>query len=162
MDHILCIIIYCDWTDLQSDFSNTFRISQFETMKALKKCNSKYYYLSKCLIECVVDFGINGEGYVVENKWKPRDLGNEKPSPFFCGLSVVLNIPLFATYLSGPCSTSKNITVAMNFAQRDGMIMQLINNEDLCSIQNYFDCSWISNYSEENERLFMFTRCRLK
>eukprot|EP01084_Bolivina_argentea_P094189 169317_1 len=43
MDHILCIIIYCDWTDLQSDFSNTFRISQFETMKALKKCNSKYY-----------------------------------------------------------------------------------------------------------------------
>eukprot|EP01084_Bolivina_argentea_P060464 110473_1 len=79
---------------------------------------------------------------------------------FFCGLSLVLNIPSFAIYLSGPCSTSKNIVIAINFADRDGMILELINNEPGCCQQNYFDCSWISNYSEENERLFMFTKKR--
>eukprot|EP01084_Bolivina_argentea_P060463 110472_1 len=97
-----------------------------------------------------------------QDKWESHDWNprGEEPSSFFCGLSLVLNIPSFAIYLSGPCSTSKNIVIAINFADRDGMILELINNEPGCCQQNYFDCSWISNYSEENERLFMFTKKR--
>eukprot|EP01084_Bolivina_argentea_P224095 379015_1 len=73
-------------------------------------------------------------------------------------MSVVMIIPEFNMRLCGPTSTSKHKEVAMKFAGRGGMIIQLNNNGDERSRNSlsFFDCSWISRYSiEEEERLFI-------
>eukprot|EP01084_Bolivina_argentea_P232466 391806_1 len=56
--HLLSLILYCDCTDLCSDFSATFRKNKsFETLENVKKRNSQYYYLSKYLREVVEAYG---------------------------------------------------------------------------------------------------------
>eukprot|EP01084_Bolivina_argentea_P208979 356090_1 len=185
--HLMSIILYCDWSDLSTDFTGTFRRNSFlETLESVKERHSNYLHFAKLLVEAVTSFGINGdetnpENYLMAIKMSGFELGlSEKemdfqrqqlPSqaleyeygPFFCGLSAVLNIPSFAIYLKGPCSTSKVIEIAMNFSKRDGIIIELQNNDDYGSKQQpFFDCSWISKYGEENERLFIAGRRRLR
>eukprot|EP01084_Bolivina_argentea_P265262 449553_1 len=139
--HLFCIILYCDMTDLCTDFSATFRKKdEFETLTVLKVRHSKYYHFAKGLVEAVIDFGISGY---------------KENGPFYCGLSCMLKIPQFAIYLKCPCSTSKSIVTAMNFANRHGMILSLQNDNGHSRMQYFFDCSWISRFSSENERLFV-------
>ncbi len=57
--------------------------------------------------------------------------------------------------MKGPCSTSKKREVAVNFAKEDGIILKLNNDGVAADLQCFFDCSWISNYFEEDERLWM-------
>eukprot|EP01084_Bolivina_argentea_P011998 22480_1 len=76
--------------------------------------------------------------------------------PFFCGTSIVMTIPSFNLRLNGPVSTSMHIEVAVKFSDRNrGAVMQLDNpltlqHQGLCG----FNLSWISNFPEEDERLF--------
>eukprot|EP01084_Bolivina_argentea_P120619 213819_1 len=154
LEHLYSILLYCDWTELSSDFSSTFRKkSQFETIKSLISRHEKYYYFAKTLTETVNKYGING-------RYEPP---NGEYGPFYTGMSVVLNIPSFAIFLKGPCSTSKCKQVAKNFAKRNGILIQFQNdtyNEG--ALQNFFDCSWMSGYGEENERLFIAGNNRLR
>ena len=57
--------------------------------------------------------------------------------------------------MKGPTSTSKDLSVATNFATQDGMILHLRTDTPNGMHIAAFDCSWISNYAEENERLFI-------
>eukprot|EP01084_Bolivina_argentea_P068582 124827_1 len=156
VSHLTCIILYCDWTDLCTDFSETFRkMDEFEPLENLKKRHSKYFYFSKGLVEAVLDFGITGIN--ADDIYSDDERG-----PFFTGLSFILNIPSFAIYLKGPCSTSKDIEVAINFATRDGMIMELQNDTAHGEQQSFFDCSWVSKHVEENERLFIAADYRIR
>ena len=69
--------------------------------------------------------------------------------PFFTGLSFVMNIPQFGINLNSPTSTSVHIEVATKFGGDDGMIIQL----DIGDMWlRGFDCSWLSQYKEEDER----------
>ena len=164
LSHLIGIILYCDWTDLQNDFSGTFRKNNiFETIQSIKARHSKYYHFSKGLVEAVKYFGINGRG------WNDDDNGRRiecvwdyEVGTFYCGLSAVLNIPCFAILLNGPCSTSKQKEISIRFATRDGIIMQLTNNNGSAQFTRFFDCSWISCYPEEDERLFIASRQRMK
>lgn len=152
--HLYCIILYCDMDNLQYSFSCTFRSEYlFESLESIKRRHQKYYHFSKALIEAVNDFGING------NKWKSE----YEHGPFYFGLSVTLNIYSFAIYLKSPCSTTKDIQIAERFANIDdnGLIIQLQNNRYPGEKQTFFDCSWISGFSEENERLFVHGQYRL-
>eukprot|EP01084_Bolivina_argentea_P272982 464910_1 len=46
IEHLCAILSYCDWSKLCTHFSNTFRKkNQFETLKKMKKRNSKYFFL---------------------------------------------------------------------------------------------------------------------
>ena len=90
------------------------------------------------------------------------NLIDESHGPFYCGMSVVLNIPQFAIRLNGPTSTSLHIEVAMRFGGTEGMIIQL-NNEGLyAQLERHFDCEWLSAFPEESERLFMGGRYMLQ
>eukprot|EP01084_Bolivina_argentea_P278262 475288_1 len=52
--HLLSLVFYCDYSELSTDFSSTFRKRHsYETIESIKNRNSKYYYLSKYLRECV-------------------------------------------------------------------------------------------------------------
>ena len=143
---LLCIILYCDTNELQAKFSATFRKKYpYESIQELKKRHAKYYHFGRGLVEAVFIFGINGQDH--------KD--DYQKGPFYCGLSCVLNMGQFAIYLKSPTSTSVNIAVAINFAKARGIIMQIQNDTPTAAYQNMFDVSWISRYSEENERLWI-------
>eukprot|EP01084_Bolivina_argentea_P117806 209142_1 len=147
--HILSMVLYTDYSELCTDFSSTFRQKHSETLESMKRRNSKYYWFSKKLRECVECYG---QCRVDGKRW-----GNDELSgPFFCATSVVMTISSFNLRLNGPLSTSMHIEVAVKFSNRNrGSVMQLDNPltlqyQRLCG----FNLSWISGYPEEGERLF--------
>ena len=144
--HLFSIILYCDFSALCTAFSETFRLRDiFEDIESLKARHSKFAHFGRLLVETVRDFGINGD----------RHTSGFEKGPFFCGLNCPLNIGTYAIRLNGPCSTTTERAVAVNFAKSNGIILSL-NNDTFCSqYEMFFDCSWISNFFEESERLWI-------
>ena len=148
MEHLFAVILYCDFGALCTAFSATFRLQNvFEDINSLKSRHSKFAHFGRLLVETVLDFGING--YVHDEN------PSAQTGPFFCGLNYPLNFGSYAIILSGPCSTSTQRSVALNFAKSKGVIMTLNNDNGGARNQCFFDCSWISNYFEESERLWI-------
>merc|ERR1712152_126053 len=81
---------------------------------------------------------------------------------YYCGMSVVLNIPEFNIFLCSPTSTSKQIEVAIKFSGDHGVVLQLDNPPFSHGALYGFNCSWISRYKEEDERLFFGGYRRIK
>jgi len=139
--HLFSIILYCDFSALCTAFSETFRLRDiFEDIESLKARHSKFAHFGRLLVETVRDFGINGQ---------------EEKGPFFCGLNCPLNIGTYAIRLNGPCSTTTERAVAVNFAKSNGIILSLNNDAGFSQFEMFFDCSWISNFFEESERLWI-------
>ena len=160
--HILALILYCDIGNLSATFSSTFRRNHpLESLEQIKNRNREYATWSKLLRECVQCFGVEGWKYslsIQANKLKGYVKG-----PFYCGMSSRINIPEYNIRLCGPTSTSKHIEVAARFAGNDGIIIQLNNNGYWQSDGiRCFDCYWLSNYSAEDELLFMGGDRRIK
>ena len=145
LQHLIAIILYCDIGPLCTAFSETFRKENvFESMESLKKRHSKYGIFGKLLVELVLDFGTYGR----------VEYGGER-GPFFCGINCILNVGTYAICLNGPCSTSTVRTVALGFAKSGGIIVKLNNDGWNAQHQRFFNCQWISNYTEEAERLWI-------
>ena len=108
LNHLISIIMYTDYTELSRDFTVSFRKShQFQLLHQIKKHNSMYYHWAKTFRNLIKEFGQNykkGNG----------DLSN-LVGPFYCGMSVVLNIPEFNMFINGPLSTSLQIQVSLKF-----------------------------------------------
>ena len=142
IEHIVAIILYCDFGKLCTAFSATVRqLNVFEEFESVKLRHSEFANFGKLLVEAVLKFGVNRHGG--EN------------GPFFCGINKNLNIGYHAIHLMGPCSTSTIRSVALNFAKSNGVILTLNNDARAGGMQNCFDCSWLSNYFEEAERLWI-------
>lgn len=140
-EHIYVVILYCDCTKLCTAVSASFRRRNiFETIQSVKQRHSKFFNFGRLLTELVLKFG---------------GTGRDETGPFFCGLNHILNVGSYAITLKGPCSTSTVRTVAMNFATEKGIILKLDNDTAQAREQKFFDCSWISNYFEESERLWI-------
>ena len=142
INHVQCVVSYCDLTDFCTAFSATFR-SQFvgESVESIKKRNQCYFHVSKGLREVVECFGNNG-----------RDDDRKESGPFFCGMNCLLLLAQFGIRLNGPTSTSKSRAVAIRFAGEQGIVMKMDNDYGhLC----FWDCVLFSQYPEEEERLFM-------
>ena len=147
-EHLFAVILYCDFSALCTAFSATFRLrDEFEDIESLKARHSQFGHFGRLLVELVLDFGING--------FKNDDNPSYQRGPFFCGLNCPLNIGSYAIRLNGPCSTSTQRSVAVNFAKSNGVILKLNNDNSNAEDQCFFDCSWISNYFEESERLWI-------
>ncbi len=174
--HLQAVICYCDMSKLCTLFSSTFRaIFVGETLSSIKKRNQCFYFLSKYLRECVDYFGKKGKALDVtrhnlsrsallatSGDWLYRQNLTEQ-GPFYCGVSSVMSIPAFNMRLCAPTSTSKQIEIAINFATRNGIIIQLNNNSDWHSRNlHFFDCSFVSHYKEEDERLFFGGDLRIR
>ena len=164
--HLLSLLLYTDYTDLSSNFSSSFRKTKtFETLKNIKKRNSAYFFMSKHLRELVEVYGqcsfgeYKGTGLV---SWSSSFI-NKMSGYFYCGMSVAMNIPSFSMRLCSPTSTSMQLSVALKFSGRDGMVITLNNpttTDDKYghpTVGQYsylrgFNCCWISRYKEEDER----------
>ncbi len=148
LDNLISVILYTDYSDLCSDFSGTFRKKEpFETLKSIKRRNSSYYWMSRTLRETVEIYGRCSYGHTVNGK-RVYLKGS-----FYCGMSVVLDMPSFNLRLCSPTSTSMQIEVAIKFSGDCGCILQLNNPEVAqCGYLRGFNCSFISKYKEEDER----------
>lgn len=141
LDHVIAVILYCDYTDHCSRFSKSFRsLSATETLEETKKRNRNYYWMARRLRETAQMFG--------ENRAR-----HEVTGPFFCGINQILVIPQFRLHLNSPTSTTLQRCVAEEFAGDNGMILKL--NNDCRNRWDYsmvFDASIISHYPQEQER----------
>ena len=142
--HLCAIILYCNFSDLCTRFSETFRVADndvFESVQSVMNRHSVFAIFGKLLVELVQDFGDNGKG--------------GESGPFWCGINCVLNIGSFAICLKGPCSTSTAREIAINFADERGMILKLDNDSLSAQYQCCFSTPWISCFPEEAERLWV-------
>ena len=149
MNDLICIIMYCDYTELSRDFTLSFRkLHQFEILQQIKRRNAAYYHWSKGLRDVIKHFGQSYD--------KKNGLLSKLKGPFFCGMSVILKIPQcrFEIFIQSPISTSKQLAVAVKFAGDRGMLLEMNNKDDECRGMQGMDVSWISRFSEEEERLF--------
>eukprot|EP01084_Bolivina_argentea_P127293 225136_1 len=168
LPHLFAVVCYTDYSDLSSHFSATFRKNDvIETLQSLKNRNAVYFWMSKYLRELVEIYGHCSYG---DRDKYPMDTGGWSDSqlnilrgPFYSGMSYKMYITQFAMRTCSPTSTSIHIEVATKFGGENGMIITLNN----CGGLQYqylraFDCSWISQYKEEDERLFFGGFHRIK
>ena len=141
LSHISAVLFYTDLTSLSTAFSSTFRsLHDKEEIHQIMERNREYRNWSKLIREAVQIFG--------------NAVGIKKRGPFFTGMSY-MTIPSYVIRLCGPTSTTRTFEVAINFSTSDGIVMK-INNGSLLHSQylRYFNCSWLSCFNDEDERLF--------
>eukprot|EP01084_Bolivina_argentea_P260798 440548_1 len=140
--HLMSIISYSDFTEASYEFSRSFRrVTLSESDKSLKKRNSEYHHWSKHLRETVELYGT-----------KLKDSGL---TTFFHGISMIYFNQFDAKFCT-PTSTTTQLEVAINFTNDcTGLILSLEQNPYYGGYLKYFDCSIISCYGNEDERLFV-------
>eukprot|EP01083_Nonionella_stella_P168240 567423_1 len=138
--HILVLLFYCNFTELCTKFSCTFRrIRKNETDEEVKVRNGYFFHFSRFLLETLHLFGTSLD---------KREFGK-------CVFHGVNRAMVFATMnqrVFCPFSTTSQISVALQFANR-GLVLTLQRSSDLGN-QKYFDCSYISDFTAESEKLF--------
>ena len=151
MDHLISIICYTDWTDLQKNGPQTKFTG--ELLSSIKQRHKSFYFLSKSLMEAVQYFG----NQCISYNWS-GDTGYtvtyiEERGPFFCGMSCIMPLPCVNINFHSPLSTSVHQEVASKFAGDDGILIRLNNNGvNINERTGFFNASWISTYPEEAER----------
>eukprot|EP01084_Bolivina_argentea_P084674 153091_1 len=156
ISHIMSLIFYTDYDTLSYNFSKTFRtdtkISSLETYQQAKKRNEEYYHWSKLLNETIICYGDRPNDKTI------YDLKGK--TIFYHGVSFIyFNEVRF--WCSTPISTTTKLEVATIFAKNDGIVVELIDRTT-DSIVKYFDCSLVSAFANESERLFIYGILEIK
>eukprot|EP01083_Nonionella_stella_P111934 328682_1 len=132
LQHILALMIWCNYNTLQYKFSETFR--EFESMNHV---DFEFYH-----------FGMYLKSAVHEHGTRIMDGHIDK---FYRGLDKSLVFSETAIQINGPFSTTSRRDVAVNFAN-GGMVIEMC---DQLGFNKYFSVGWLSAYSFESEYLFM-------
>ena len=141
LEHVISIILYCDYSELSSDFSATFRKSSpFEPLSITKHRHRKYWWWSYLLLQTVQIYGSSRYSGLT--------------GPFFTGISFMMTLPQFNIHLISPTSTSVHVEVAMKFSGQQGIILEFHNHRGFSETVRAFDVSGISRYPEEDERYY--------
>eukprot|EP01084_Bolivina_argentea_P110696 197609_1 len=140
VEYVLTLMIYCNYDDLQHQFSRTYR----ENIKL----HGNFYHLGKLLKIAVHQFGTL--------------IKDEVPvQQFYHGIQEELIFPRYINdiYIHGPLSTSLQFEVAINFANRKGLVLEFT---DTIGYIKYFPASWLSDYGHEKECVFIQNTYSLK
>eukprot|EP01084_Bolivina_argentea_P212440 361121_1 len=143
IEYILALMIYCNYSWLQYEFSKTYRLDNGNK-------HSNFYWLARYLKMAVHQHGT-----------KTKDC---KVQQFYHGIGEELIFPNYVNKvcINGPLSTSSEITVAMNFATpANGLVVQFGAS---IGFNKTFSCFWLSDYTLEKEYLFIqnYYQCPLK
>eukprot|EP01084_Bolivina_argentea_P269434 457924_1 len=141
VSNIMSLLFYTDYSKLSYHFSKTFRkIHVSETIYSLKKRNSYYFHWSKILRETVELYG--------------TPIGESNIDVFYHGVSF-LHFDKFVTSFYSPTSTTKQLAVATIFSDSKGIVLELVQCMGTFNkLLTYFDCSIISAFGNEDEKLF--------
>ena len=139
LKHLIAIYVYCSYDKLQFEFSKTYRlIHQEKDIKDVIKRHCNFYHLARCIKEAIEVFGTE---YLYGD--------NDK---VYHGINQQMTFEATSAVIGSPLSTSIDEMVAIQFSNKNGLIVELIPNGD--SI--YFECNWLSPYSQEQELLMGF------
>eukprot|EP01084_Bolivina_argentea_P215562 365976_1 len=140
MEYLLSLMIYCNYTNLQCEFSKTYRTGD-RHKNNYNYNHDEFYHFGKNLKIAVHNFGTK--------------IKCGKINRFYHGLHKVLQFPMYngefgnLIKIECPLSTSSEFSVAVNFGM-DGMIVELRGNET-----RYFSVSWLSDFPAEKEYFFI-------
>eukprot|EP01084_Bolivina_argentea_P016464 30818_1 len=144
LEHILALMIYCNFDVLSAKFSTTYREHDFRK-------HFQFYYLGKLLKELILKFG--------------TEVRKGKIETFYHGTSKKL---IFAEIVGDlgkgvrihcPLSTSTSVEVAMNFTDHNkGLVIEFGGSRDT----KYFSCAWLSDFQNESECLFLQNKHELQ
>eukprot|EP01083_Nonionella_stella_P228106 808683_1 len=147
LHHVLSLMVYCNFTDLQFEFSATYRKKTLnEPDESVLDRHSTFYHLGKYLKEVVDWFGTE----VGKN-----DAG---PTRFYHGINDEFTFPKFVNVdIYSPLSTTTRFSVAAQFATESGVIVTLKSSAHKIyySKLNYISVDWLSDYGNESECLFV-------
>eukprot|EP01084_Bolivina_argentea_P180214 311337_1 len=156
-DHILSVMFYSNYDQLQSELTKTFRyLHENETRKELEKRHCNFYFWAKNLKDVVTNSGTQFK----QNDQFYRGVAEE--------LILLLDFEDIYNYsLNGPVSTSLSFEVAVNFTNNKGIIIEfgyeckMVSN---CGVDGprYLSVSWMSDYAAERERFFFGSTFKLK
>eukprot|EP01084_Bolivina_argentea_P167950 291360_1 len=145
--HILALMIYCNYDKIQNVFSKSYREQNGSN-------HTYFYQMGKLLKEAVIVFGTTvQDGYEhvkkfyhgVNQKLVPEEIVGNRGT----GISILC-----------PLSTSASFAVAANFCNfENGLIMTFGGNT---SEAKYFSVAWLSNYQYEKEYLFLQNKAKLQ
>eukprot|EP01084_Bolivina_argentea_P069938 127195_1 len=159
--HLVAILVYCNFEVLQFKFSQTYRkLTLDESDNSLKNRHSNYFWLGKLLLECVRIFGTS-----IESMWNDDRI-------FYHGINQKLMVPTtIGCKIFCPFSTTTSWAVAVQFAQNAGLVLEVRlfkkqvdvmhsvwanilsrRRGDYCK---FFDCSFVSDFPAEQEKLFI-------
>eukprot|EP01084_Bolivina_argentea_P218709 371088_1 len=137
LQHVLSVMVYCNYTELQYQFSKTYR-------EDLCKNHNSFYYFGKYLKITVAEFGTR--------------IMNGKIKKFYHGIGDKLSFPQCigehsnGVYIQCPLSTTSSFEVSTNFTNSNkGLIVQFAGFD----MARYFSCSWLSDFANEAEHLFV-------
>ena len=162
IENVVAILIYCNYTDLQSRFSETFRGMQdddTDEMIVKRHCHN-FYWLGR--YDSVMCFLKNARLSTSKiNSFRALFVAihfyGDRMSPktvVWHGVSHRMLFENFATFFECPTSTSIERLVAQGFSGSDGVILKLKSKfKNSCSVM--LDVSAFSNYPAESERLFV-------
>eukprot|EP01084_Bolivina_argentea_P112794 201137_1 len=154
--HLIALMVYCNFETLQFKFTETYRLinEDKQNVKNMKDRHRNYFFLGKLLRECVECFGMN------------RKVDYNDTISLFYGVNKNFAFSSIFAFIKGPLSTTTDCCVAGNFCQNAGMILNM-NIKTAQWVFSYndgykaftkiscFDCQWISDYSNEQEVLFI-------
>ena len=109
LNHITALLLYANFTELQREFSETFRAKVIskddgkkESRKSWFKRHGEYHYWSKYLRECVECFGTDLDD----------DFGGKSYGNFYHGINCVLYFKYTVARFCSPLSVTPEIAVA--------------------------------------------------
>eukprot|EP01084_Bolivina_argentea_P196563 336929_1 len=140
VNHILAMMIYCNYDLIPYEFSKTYRkIHANESTQSIKTRHAEFYYLGKYLNGIANTYG--------------QEVGKNDIDIFYHGMTQKLMFPYIDAKATvwGPFSTTSSEPVALNFVQRHGMLLKLRGADYM----KYFSCSWLSDFSNEKEYFFV-------
>eukprot|EP01084_Bolivina_argentea_P299226 515754_1 len=148
LDHLIAMMVYCNYDTLQNLFSATFRrTTDAEHIQSLISRHSHYAHMARLLREVVECFGTQ---HIQTIFWHKQ---------MYHGLSEEAQFPSADICIKGPVSTSSDYCVALNFSGNHGMILEFSLGFQWMDIWNYsfamFDCQFISDYPGEQEIFFI-------
>ena len=138
VQHLLVLLIYCGMDQFQYKFSETFRRTKpKQILNDIIKIHSNFHHFAKYLKESIEVFGTEYKHGTIDRMYH--------------GINQEMIFDSTAAQIFGPLSTTYDWDVAVSFSNNKGMVLELVPDAHL----KYFDCEWVSPFSDEAELLFI-------
>eukprot|EP01083_Nonionella_stella_P023788 65789_1 len=142
INHILSLLLYCNYTNIQYDFSKTYRDNK-------GRDHQEFYHWGLYLNEAVKVFGTR--------------MCDGNIDTLYHGISKRLLFNLFVPGMEGlqlgcPLSTTYNLAVAVHFAySNSGLVLEFCDGsaKTQSTSPRYFSVAWLSDFPNECECIFV-------
>eukprot|EP01084_Bolivina_argentea_P158296 275756_1 len=144
LEHLLVLLIYCNYDQLQTEFSKTYRENNGMN-------HNHFYHFGKLLQEAVIKHGVSIDIGEIKRFYHGV---NRKLVPAQIVGDLGKGIRIFC-----PLSTSSSQAVAINFSDGNQGLVMTFGGQ---SKAKYFSVDWLSDYAHEKEHLFLQNKEEIK